>query len=239
MSPEATDTMDTAEKRPVKWAALLGGCLVLFVFVLVSGMKWSRESAAAAECRRRLEILGKRAEDYADRNAGAYPYGRRALEFLIAKKGHRSFLICPKSKRAYRWTGHERRRDDPPHLMLAWENPATPPHGLVVGTYHALFVGGRVRSMSRAELLRRLEEERREPPTSPKRPSTPRPGLRGGSGSGLPEHRRSVPEGAESRPGSYPPPPEGGREAGPVKAGPKPEKGPAEKNAAEKGHNDN
>jgi hypothetical protein len=171
----------------------LGGCLILFLLIVIGGVSWKRERALTMECRRRLEFLGRRAEELAAKNGGVYPYGPRAKERLIACKGHRKFLICPESRRAFRWTPHRRRQGDPPHTLLAWEDPREPVHGLLFRRCHALFVGGRVQAMSREELLRRLREERSQPPSKPELPERPRPGLRPGPDLRLPEYRFGPP----------------------------------------------
>jgi hypothetical protein len=189
-----------------RWLVFLGGCLLLFVLILIAGIQWSREHALTSECCRRFELLGKAAEEYAGKNGGKYPYEPRALEYMLVNNlRHRKFLVCPKSKRTYRWTRHERSRQDAPHTLLAWEEPNMPPHGLVFKGYHALFVGARVKLLSREELLRRLQEERRTPPTPYRRPKKPRPGMSARSSEKLPGYPPRPPSHVKLHPSSQPP----------------------------------
>ncbi len=201
-NPSATTGEGQAERhRATRWFVFLGVSLVLFVLFAILGLKWNRERLLTAECHRRFELLGRSAEKYAETNGGKYPYEPRALEYMLIKDlRHRKFLICPKSKRTYRWTRRERSRKDPPHMLLAWENPDLPSHGLFFKGHHALFVGARIKLLSRQELVRRLQEDRRTPPTPPRLPKRRRPGLSGRPGEKLPGYPPELPPGVKLQP---------------------------------------
>ncbi len=185
------------KRRGVPAGVALAVCVALFSLVVIVGMRLGAERRDAAECRRRMEALGRAAEKYADGHKGYYPYGSRALEELLVKYIRaRRMLVCPKSRRTYRWTKRRRHRSDPAHLLLAWEKPDTPTHGVVGGHYFVLFVGGVVRELSPEALKRLLAAEEREPATPPALPEKPRPGLREPPEARPPGALRRAPPGA-------------------------------------------
>jgi hypothetical protein len=202
------DAPEPGARRRRSWAALAVVCAPIFVLVVVLGIKWSRERRLRADCRRNLNLLHVRAEKYAAANGGFYPYGPRTLEMLMAQRGHRKFMVCAKSKRTYRWTLRRRKTTDPAHLLLAWENPGAVPHGVVGSEYFALFVGGKVRSLSPEKLRELLAAEAREPVTPPRRPRKPKPGLRKGPDVPLPPPGTKLPPGARILDPLRPPAPE-------------------------------
>jgi hypothetical protein len=184
------------KRRGVPAGAALAVCVALFSLVLIVGLRLSAERRDASECRRRLEALGRAAEKYADGHKGYYPYGNRALEELLVKYIRaRRMLVCPKSRRTYRWTKRRRHRSDPAHLLLAWEKPGTTTHGVLGGHYFVLFVGGVVRDLSPEALERLLAAEMREPASPPALPEKPRPGLREPPEARPPGALRHVPPG--------------------------------------------
>ncbi|MHC4915705.1 MAG: hypothetical protein ACYTGB_09450 [Planctomycetota bacterium] len=189
----------TGRSVPAGAAAVI--CVGLFALVIIVGLRVGSERRDAAECRRRMELLGKAAEEYADGHKGFYPYGGRALEELLLKSlRHRKMLVCPKGKRTYRWTSRRRHRGDPAHRPLCWEQPETPAHGILGGYYHVLFVGGVVRELSPEKLDELLAAEKSERPTPPVRPRGPRPGLRQPPEARPPGSLRHVPRGTRMTP---------------------------------------
>ncbi len=196
---------DSGRGKLVKLALV---CLPAFTIVVLVGAWWTRQRRLAADrrlardCRERLEQLGRAAEKYAAANGGRYPYGAGTPdELMLRYLHHPRFKFCPATNRAYRWTLRERTVNDPPHLLLAWEDPGAGAHGALAGRHNVLFVGGRVKEISREELLWFLAEEQKDPPTPPRRRKTPRPGLR--------EPPEVLPPGARPRlpPGTKGPPP--------------------------------
>ena len=176
---------------------LVGLCLAVFAIVAAAGLRWAHEHRLAAECRRRLLLLGEAARKYAGAYGGSYPHGPRAIEDLLVRYlRHRKFAVCPKSGRTYAWTGIPRRRGDAAHLLLAWEKY---PHGLVAKRYHALFVGGRVKAIRREELQELIRQEASEPP-KPRPPRKPRPGLREPPDAPPPGYIPKLPPGVELPP---------------------------------------
>jgi hypothetical protein len=189
----------TAQRRQrsvAAWVMLLGVCAAIFVTVVLVGLKLTEERRLSAECRRNFELLGEAAGKYAEANEGRYPYGPRALEQLLLRYlRHRKFVVCPKGKRTYRWTARARRTSDPSHLLLAWESPRTPAHGIIAAEHYALFVGGKVRALSRDALIKLLREEAKEPPTPLPKPARPRAGLRSRPGEPPPGYLPKLPPG--------------------------------------------
>jgi len=163
-----------------KWLLLISLLMAAMIGLCFLGVEWRREVRLDKQCCDTLKIFSEIAEKYADDNNGRYPFGADALEKIVfSKLRHRRFFICPKSNKAYRWAKCQRRRSDPHHFLLCWENPRTSGHGRFSSSYNVLFVGGRVGKVNRQELLTLIALDRSKSPAIVNPTRKPRPGLDG------------------------------------------------------------